>query len=174
MWRFNLGAILFLVSLTSHAQIYKAELIANGLTCSMCSNATYNQLKTISFLDSISTDVEHAKFVLYFHPKSPFDLRIIKSKVEDAGFSVGSLVLFTDFENLEVESDYHHTIGEITYHFMGTKKQILQKGQGLKVIDKGFVTEKEYKKYLKMSSKYSCYKTGKMENVKYLYHVTVL
>jgi hypothetical protein len=101
-------------------------------------------------------------------------LRIIKSIVEDAGFSVGSLVLFTDFENLEVESDYHHTIGEITYHFMGTKKQILQKGQGLKVIDKGFVTEKEYKKYLKMSSKYSCYKTGKMENVKYLYHVTVL
>ena len=133
----------------ANAQISKAELIANGLTCSMCSNATYNQLKTITFLDSIDTDVEHTKFILYFNPEKTFDLKLIKTKVEDAGFSVGSLVLFMKFDNVAVEDDFHYIVGDITYHFMDTKKQTLNNINQVKVIDKGFVSDKEYKKYLK-------------------------
>jgi copper chaperone CopZ len=81
-------ALIFYVAFSTNAnsQIQKAELIANGLTCSMCSNATYNQLKTIPFLDSVVTDVEHTKFLLYFKANTTFDLKLIKSKVEDAGF----------------------------------------------------------------------------------------
>ena len=158
----------------ANAQISKAELIANGLTCSMCSNATYNQLKTIPFLDSIDTDVEHTKFILYFNPEKNFDLKLIKTKVEDAGFSVGSLVLFMKFDNVSVEDDFHYIVGDITYHFMDTKKQTLNNINQVKVIDKGFVSDKEYKKYLKLSSKYPCYKAGKMENIKVLYHLKVI
>ena len=158
----------------ANAQISKAELIANGLTCSMCCNATYNQLKTIPFLDSIDTDVEHTKFILYFNPEKNFDLKLIKSKVEDAGFSVGSLVLFMKFDNVAVEDDFHYIVGDITYHFMDTKKQTLNNINQVKVIDKGFVSDKEYKKYLKLSSKYPCYKAGKMENIKVLYHLKVI
>lgn len=157
-----------------NAQISKAELIANGLTCSMCSNATYNQLKTISFLDSIDTDVEHTKFILYFKKDAPFNLNLIKSKVEDAGFSVGSLVLFMKFDNVLVEDNFYYTVGDINYHFMDTPKQTLNSISQVKLIDKGFVSNKEYKKYLKMASKYPCYKTGKMENVKVLYHLKAL
>ena len=156
------------------AQISKAELIANGLTCSMCSMATYNQLKTIPFLDSIDTDVEHTKFILYFNPEKNFDLKLIKTKVEDAGFSVGSLVLFMKFDNVSVEDDFHYIVGDITYHFMDTKKQTLNNIRQVKVIDKGFVSDKEYKKYLKLASKYPCYKAGKMENIKVLYHLKVI
>ncbi|MDP2175335.1 MAG: heavy-metal-associated domain-containing protein [Bacteroidota bacterium] len=170
---FLLQAIVFL-SYNTNAQISKAELIANGLTCSMCSNATYNQLKTIPFLDSIDTDIEHTKFILYFNPNTPFDLKMIKSKVEDAGFSVGSLVLFMKFDSVSVEDDFHYNVGDITYHFMDTKKQILNNISQVKVIDKGFVSDKEYKKYLKLASKYLCYKAGKMENVKVLYHLKVI
>jgi len=158
----------------ANAQISKAELIANGLTCSMCSNATYNQLKTIPFLDSIDTDVEHTKFILYFNPEKTFDLKLIKTKVEDAGFSVGSLVLFMKFDNVAVEDDFHYIVGDITYHFMDTKKQTLNNINQVKVIDKGFVSDKEYKKYLKLASKYPCYKAGKMENIKVLYHLKVI
>ena len=158
----------------ANAQISKAELIANGLTCSMCSNATYNQLKTIPFLDSIDTDVEHTKFILYFNPEKNFDLKLIKTKVEDAGFSVGSLVLFMKFDNVAVEDDFHYIVGDITYHFMDTKKQTLNNINQVKVIDKGFVSDKEYKKYLKLSSKYPCYKAVKMENIKVLYHLKVI
>lgn len=170
---FLLLAIVFL-NYNANAQISKAELIANGLTCSMCSNATYNQLKTIPFLDSIDTDIEHTKFILYFNPNTPFDLKMIKSKVEDAGFSVGSLVLFMNFDSVSVEDDFHYNVGDITYHFMDTKKQILNNISQVKVIDKGFVSDKEYKKYLKLASKYPCYKAGKMENVKVLYHLKVI
>lgn len=158
----------------SSAQIQKAELIANGLTCSMCTNATLNQLKTIPFLDSIDTDVEHTKFILYFNSSKAFDLKVIKSKVEDAGFSVGSLVLFMKFDNVAVENDFHYNVADITYHFMDTKKQTLKGIKQVKLIDKGFVSDKEYKKYLKLASKYPCYKAGKMENVKVLYHLKVI
>jgi copper chaperone CopZ len=163
-----------LISAFSNAQISKVELLANGLTCSMCSNATYNQLKKLSFLDSISTDVENAKFILYLTPNVPYDLRAIKSKVEDAGFSVGSLVLFMQFDNVAIENDFHYNLGDITYHFMDSKKQILNDVVQVKLIDKGFISDKEYKKYLKMTSRYPCYKSGKMDNVQTLYHLKVI
>lgn len=165
-------SILFVAN--ANAQISKAELIANGLTCSMCSKACYNQLKTIPFLDTIDTDVEHTKFILYFKPETTFDLKLIKSKVEDAGFSVGSLVLFMKFDHLTVENDFHYNVGDTTYHFMDTKKQTLNNISQVKVIDKGFVSDKEYKKYLKLASTYPCYKAGKMENIKVLYHIKVI
>lgn len=158
----------------ANAQIVKAEIIANGLTCSMCTNATYNQLKTIPYIDSIETDVEHTKFILYFKPKVDFNLNLIKSKVEDAGFSVGSLVLFMQFNNVDVENDFHYTTDNITYHFMDTKKQTLNGIKQVKLIDKGFITDKEYKKYLKMASKYTCYKNNKMDNIKVLHHLKVM
>lgn len=165
---------LFVFYLNAHAQILKAELIAYGLTCSMCTNATLNQLKTISFLDSIATDVEHTKFILYFNQKSEFDLKLVRSKVEDAGFSVGSLVLSMMFDKVDVYDNYHYTVGEITYHFMDTQKQVLSGVQDVKVIDRGFISEKQYKKFLKIASKYPCYKTGRMDKVKTLYHLTVI
>jgi hypothetical protein len=43
---FILTVILF-VSVAVNAQILKAELTATGLTCSMCSKATYKQLISI-------------------------------------------------------------------------------------------------------------------------------
>jgi len=157
-----------------NAQIPKAELIANGLTCSMCTNATLKQLKTIPFLDSIDTDVEHTKFILYFKQNTDFDLNLIKSKVEDAGFSVGSLIIFMPFNKIEVYDDFHYSVGDITYHFMDTEKQVLDGIAKMKVIDKGFVSDKEYNKYLKLSSKYPCYNAGKMDNVKMHYHLKVI
>ena len=160
--------------LNMNAQISKAELIAHGLTCSMCSNATLNQLKSITFLDSIDTDVEQAKFILYFKPNHDYNLNLIRSKVEDAGFSVGSLVIYMNFNNLNVEDDFHYTVGDKTFHFMDTKNQTLNSVQAVKVIDKGFVSNKEHKKYLKLSSKYTCYKTGTMDNVVTLYHLKVM
>lgn len=180
MKRNKLTIIFFLIisfaslSFYANGQILKADLIANGLTCSMCSNATYNQLKTIPFLDSIDTDVEHTKFILYFKANTDFDLKQIKSKVEDAGFSVGSLVLYMNFNNVNIEKDFHYTVGDITYHFIDSKNQILNNVKPVKLIDKGFVSDKEYKKYLKLASKYSCYQSGRMDNVKTLYHLKVV
>ena len=77
------------------------------------------------------------------------------------------------FDNVAIENDFHYNVGEITYHFMDSKKQTLNNVALVKVIDKGFISDKEYKKYLKMSSKYPCYQSGKMDKVKILYHLKV-
>jgi len=71
-------------------------------------------------------------------------------------------------------TDFHYNVGDTTYHFMDTKKQTLNNISQVKVIDKGFVSDKEYKKYLKLASTYPCYKAGKMENIKVLYHIKVI
>lgn len=80
--------------LCANAQIIKAELVASGLTCSMCSFATQKQLKTLAFVDSIGTDLNRTTFLLYFKKNQPVDISQLKNKVEAAGFSVATL-LFT-------------------------------------------------------------------------------
>lgn len=158
----------------ANSQIYKAELVANGLTCSMCSNATLKQLETIAFLDSIDIDIEYTKFILYFKPATPYDLNTIRAKVEDAGFAVGSLILSMKFDNLTIEKDFHFTQGDISYHFIDTKKQILNDIIKLKVIDKGFMSEKEYKKYAKHTEINSYTESGNVDTKKNNYHLKVV
>lgn len=168
--------ILFLVmacSFAGKAQFIKAELQASGLTCSMCSFATQKQLKTLSFIDSIGTDLNNTTFILYFKKDSPIDLDRIKKKVEDAGFFVASLKVTYHFDNLQIENDFHFDYQSNLYHFMNVKPQTLSGNRLLRVIDKGFVTDKEYKKYSKETT-LPCYKTGKMPEVNRVYHVTLL
>ena len=140
----------------------------------MCSNATLKQLKTIPFLDSIDIDIESTKFILYFKQNTVADLNVIKEKVEDAGFSVGSLILFMKFNNVSVADDYLFTSGENSYHFIDTKKKILNDLEKVKVLDKGFISEKEHKKYEKITSKYPCYISGKLDAQKKHYHLKVI
>ncbi|HTA28199.1 MAG TPA: heavy-metal-associated domain-containing protein, partial [Bacteroidia bacterium] len=70
------------------AQFTKAELRADGLTCSLCSNATYKQLKTLDFIDSVGVDLDHATFLLYFNKDKTVDFEKIRNKVEFAGYTV--------------------------------------------------------------------------------------
>ncbi len=169
--------ILFIISLfsfiTANAQFSKAELVANGLTCSMCSLATQKQLQTISFIDSIGTDLNHTTFILYFKKNVTIDCDLIRKKVEDAGFSVGSLILTAHFENVKVENNFHYNYKNTLYHFMDIKPQTVNGNIKMKLIDKGFISDKEYKKYKKIAEKYPCYETGKMTDADRVYHITI-
>ncbi len=156
------------------AQIIKAELIATGLTCSMCSFATQKQLQTITFIDSIATDLNHTTFILFFKKDAIVDFVTIKNKVEDAGFSVGSLICTFVFSGQKVENNFHYQYQNTLFHFMETKPQILNGKVRLKIIDKGFLSAKEFKKNKNMATKNPCYETGKMDGVERLYHVTIL
>jgi copper chaperone CopZ len=48
----------------SFAQISKAEIIATGLTCSMCSNAINKQLKTLPEVVTVETDLNTNTFTV--------------------------------------------------------------------------------------------------------------
>jgi len=140
--------ILLFFSTQIKAQYTKVELQAAGLTCSMCSKSIHKQLKTLSFVDSIGVDLSIATFIIFLKTNEIVDFNLLKLKVEDAGFSVASLKVFYNFKNFSVETNSSFTNNQSTFNFISTNKpQVLNGTVAFKIIDKGFVSTKEYKKY---------------------------
>jgi copper chaperone CopZ len=145
--------LIIAVNLKVNAQISKAEIIATGLTCSMCSNAINKQLKTLSEVDSVSTDLNTNTFTIYLKKDNVIKPRVLKESVEKAGLFVGSMVLTVAFDKQEVKEDQVVKAGEISYVVVDTKPKTLNGETKVQVLDKGFVTQKEYKKLIKSLSK---------------------
>jgi copper chaperone CopZ len=162
-----------IISISGKAQFSKAELQASGLTCSMCSFAIQKQLKTLDFIDSIGADLNHTIFILYFKPGKIVNLDLIKKKVEDAGFSVASLKVTFHFDKVEIDNNYHFGYQNNLYHFVNVTPRTLNGDVIFKVIDKGFVPDKEYKKYLKTTSQPHDQKE-KATDVNRVYHITLM
>jgi copper chaperone CopZ len=157
MKKILISSIILFASFISNAQITKAELTATGLTCSMCSKATYKQLTSIPEVEKVETDLNKTAFILYFKNGSTVNVGDLKKKVEDAGFSVGELVVYFNFTGQKAENNSSFTQDNITYTFVETKPTILTGEVKVKIIDKGFVTEKEYKKFQKLAKQYPTY-----------------
>ena len=151
-------ACLFLItSIKSYSQISKAEIIATGLTCSMCSNAINKQLKATVGVDSVSTDLNTNTFTVYFKKESKIMPRVLKEGVEKAGFFIGSLVITMPTENLKIEGDKTISFHGSTFVLLNEELKNSNGETKLKVYDKGYVTQKEHKKLLKTFSKTASY-----------------
>jgi copper chaperone CopZ len=136
----------------------------------MCSKATYKQLTSIPEVEKVETDLNKTAFILYFKKGSTVNVSNLKKKVEDAGFAVGELIVVFNFDNQKAENNSSFTKDNITYTFMDTKPAVLTGEVKVKILDKGFVVEKEYKKLLKLSKQYPDYATTKNN----LYHIKTL
>jgi copper chaperone CopZ len=167
--------------LSAFSQIKKASLQAAGLTCAMCSRATLEALKTLPFVDKIDTDLNSTTFLLSFKPGVPVDIDQIKQKVDDAGFSVAKLVLTANFDQVTVQRDTHINYAGSTFHFINAKNQVLSGDRDITVIDKDFVSAKQFKKF-STETTMPCYQTGVMANCckmeakatsHRIYHVTI-
>jgi copper chaperone CopZ len=148
-----------LTALFSQAQVTGASLQASGLTCAMCARSVYKNLESLPFMDSIHTDLESSTFRLSFKEGVVMDADQIRKKVEDAGFSVASLKINVSFTGQQVKNDQHITVDGKVYHFLNVKDQVLSGNKSLQLIDKSFLSAKEYKKYTS-STKMECFKTG--------------
>ncbi len=134
-----LVAMTLLLSFTSmNAQILKVEIRATGLTCSMCSNAINKQLKSLPEVVKVETNLNTNTFTVTLAANNSANPNTFREKVEKAGFFIGSLVLTVDAATLS-KKPY------IILKNKETKTKILQ----VQVLDKGFVTEKEFKKLSK-------------------------
>ncbi len=132
-------AIIVLLSFTSmNAQILKAKIRATGLTCSMCSNAIYKQLKSLPEVVNVETDLNTNTFTVTLAANNSATPNTFREKVEKAGFFIGSLVLTVDAATI---SKKPYIIVKNTEN----KTKALQ----IQVLDKGFVTDKEFKKLSK-------------------------
>lgn len=164
--------VVFILALHLQAQFTKASLQATGLTCAMCSNAINKALQKVSFVESVKSDIKNSAFNIVFKQNVNVDIDALKNAVEDAGFSVGSLKLTGTFNEIKIAKDEHVQIGDKQFCFLNVNSQTLNGEATITVVDKSFVTAKEFKK-ISSSSKMNCMQTGKVSANTRVYHVTI-
>ena len=164
-----------------NAQFKSASLQAAGLTCAMCTKAINKALDRLPFVSKVEPDIENSAFLITFKEGVDVDFDALKNAVEDAGFSVAKLKVTGTFNNLSVQNDAHVQLGGKTFHFLNVSNQKLNGQKSVQIVDRNFVTDKEFKKY-SAASKMSCVQTGKAagcctkegaaQNTR-IYHVTL-
>ncbi len=151
--------MLVVLGFQSTAQFSKASLQASGLTCSMCSKAVKIALEKVSFVDKVQVDIKNQQYNLTFK-EVPVDFDVLSKAVEDAGFSVANLKVTADFKNVNLKKDEHLKIGGHYFHFLNANDQQLNGSKAFSIVDKHFVSAKDFKKYNALS-KMTCIQTGK-------------
>lgn len=148
------------IGLQGFAQFSKGTLQATGLTCAMCSNAVNKALLQVPFVESVRSDIKNSSFSIVFKKEAVINIDALKEAVEDAGFSVGSLKLTGNLEPVKVANDQHVQIGALHFHFLGIGEQSLNGETTITVVDKNFISAKQFKKY-STATKMPCMQTGK-------------
>ena len=174
-------AIILIAGINVQAQFKSASLQAAGLTCAMCTKAINNALEELSFIQSVKSDIKNSAFNISFKEGAAVNIDDIKKAVEDAGFSVAKLKVTSQFNNVKIEKDAHIQIDGKTFHFLNVAPQTLNGTKTITLVDKNFVTAKEFKKYA-AASQMACVQTGKAascctkegadKNAR-IYHVTI-
>ncbi len=163
--------MLLTISVAARAQVQKVSLQAAGLTCSMCSNSINKSLQSVDFVDKVEANIKTSTFEISFKPNATVDFDLLKNKVEDAGFYVANFKVTIQFEEVAIKNDSHIEVANTTYHFLNVKNQNINGIKTIRILDKGFVLGKEYKKNSNLT-KMECYKTGE-EKGKRIFHVTI-
>jgi copper chaperone CopZ len=171
--------LLFFAQLNGWAQFVSAKIKVVGLTCSMCSKSVHSALSNLSFIDSIKVDLESTSFFVQFKKGEKVELIKIKEKIEGAGFSVGELFVNYNFTNQKITNGSFFEFEQSAYHFVDVKEQVLNGEVSLKIVDKGFVSKKDFSKQKKASAfkcngdvkSNKCFKT-EQKGIR-IYHLTL-
>jgi copper chaperone CopZ len=142
-----LMAIFILLSTKSTAQIAKAEIIATGLTCSMCSNAINKQLKKLPEVEKVTIDLNSNTFSVSLKKGNQVSPKTLKDCIQKAGFFVGSMEVIFDVETKSLSKNYIFLDNKYANQF--------------KVIDKAYLVMKDYKKMQKIYEKTPSYLVDK-------------
>lgn len=146
----------------AQAQFSKVSLQASGLTCSMCSKAVKTALEEVSFVEKVQVDIKNQQYNLSFKQNNKVNFDALNKAVQDAGFSVASLKVTASVNTTKLQKDEHLKIGDQTFHFLNAANQTVDGQVSFSIVDKGFVSAKEFKKYAGMT-KMACVQTGRME-----------
>jgi len=164
-------ALLVLISFSAGAQVKDVTIQASGLTCSMCSNAIFKALQKLDFVDKVDPDIKTSSFVVSFKPNADINFDKLKAKVEDAGFFVANFTITFKFDALAIANDQHVNVGNTVFHFLNVKDGVLSGEKKIRLLDKGFVSAKEFRKNSSFT-KMACYHTG-TEKGQRIFHVTI-
>ena len=159
------------LALQGSAQFSKATLQASGLTCAMCSKAVYKALSAIPFVAKVQPDIEASSYDIAFKQGSKVDLDALSKAVVNAGFSVSMLKATVNFNEAKVQNNAHVTQNDQLFHFLNVSPQTLNGEKTVMLLDRNFVTAKDFKKNEKLTTM-ACYGTGMMDGRR-VYHVTM-
>ena len=162
MKRFLLLYIFSVCVTTSFGQFTGASLKASGLTCAMCSKAVNVALEKVPFVKEVKANIKTQEYKLTFKEGNNVDFDALSKAVEDAGFSVASLKVTATFSGVMAEKDTHAEFNGINLHFLNGDKQELDGEKTVTLVDKNFLSAKEFKKYT-ASSKHQCVQNGKAD-----------
>jgi copper chaperone CopZ len=126
----------------------------------MCSRAINNALEKLSFVESVQPDIKNSSFHVVFKPNMKMNIDQLKNAVEEAGFSVATLKLTGSFDNLAIKNDEHVEMNGNTFHFLKVKNQTLNGDREIVLVDKHFLSAREFKKY-SAATQMKCVQTGK-------------
>jgi copper chaperone CopZ len=144
------GIIFFLtVACTLHvfSQFTEANLQASGLTCALCSNAINKALQKLPFVASVRPDIKNSSFDVVFKEGDEASIDELKNAVENAGFSVASLKITGNFDNIPLQKDGYTKIGNQAFYFLNASGGSLQGQKTLTIVEKSFMTTSSFKKY---------------------------
>lgn len=161
---FCLQIILF--TLQANAQINKVEIVATGLTCSMCSNAINKQLLSLPDVNKVDIDLNKNQFTVTLKANNNYTPKTFKDKIEDAGFFVGSMIISMQVASQTVVDNTQ--IG--SYIYIDTKPTNVNGSTKAKVLNKGYVTQAQYKKLVAMYKKFPTY-AKKNEGIFYIKNI---
>ncbi len=156
-----LSVLLLFMGIAAQSQINKVSIQASGLTCSMCSNSINKALKSIAYVDKVVADIKNSSFEITFKPGTPISFDQLKKKVEDAGFFVAKFEVSIILNHVLVSKDAHIDLYGTMYHFLNTDNRVLNEETTIRILDRGFVSTKEFKHNSKLTSM-ECYQTGVM------------
>lgn len=105
----------FFVSSTATAQVQSVELVASGLTCSMCSKAIFKSLSALDFVSDVKVDIEKSSFILAFKSSDNVKIEQIRDAVYDTGFAIETMQLTANFPSTKAMKD--ETVSMNGYQF---------------------------------------------------------
>ena len=152
-----------IIYISGYSQFSRATLQASGLTCSMCSKAVKVALEKVPFVQEVKVNIKSQEYTIAFKQNNNADFDALKKAVEDAGFSVASFKVTGNFSNVSVQKDKHLELDGKNFHFISSSDKVLNGEQTLTIVDKDFLSAKDFKKY-SAATKMDCIKTGKAGN----------
>jgi len=135
-----LMAGLFIIATSANAQIKSAEVLASGLTCSMCSKAIFKALSSLPFVDTIKVNIETSVYQLNFKKDSAVKIESIRDAVYDAGFAIAKLSITANWKDKNAIKDL--VFSDLGYQFQWQTKsnKMLSNTQKVFIVNKDIQT----------------------------------
>ncbi len=158
-------ATFLLLSINSFSQIVKTEIVATGLTCSMCSNAINKQLKKNSEVEKVTTDLNSNTFTIFFKENAKTTPQNLKESIQKAGFFVGEMKVTYQVKKQKTIPNKMITLDNIQVVTLNEKPLLINGLVVFKIFNQGYLIQKEFKKFAAKNSNFELSDLKKDENL---------